>query len=1274
MLTLIIALLVHQVTSSNFLCPDVNNLVVQDDYGVQYVVSCGTDADPGSYASSGVFNNWNECFQACSTHSIDANSGGGPCNGFTYAGGLNGQGGGTCYFKSGNVRFVGSGSGLISVSTPERCPGCNIAGYANGTSPRSSSVAGVQTVSVTYTTIQTRTETATRYSTNTITTTGTVTTTAVSSYYTTATTTAISTSRETLTITTVQTTTQPGHIDGYFCLNIQHHNCRYVYKRGSSLNTNQYSYSNTTHHRHVRTTFTTTSVFTSTYPVTATETTSFYTTNTVVSASTVERTQTQQTTVRETSVAPGPTQTVTSVQPASTIERTQTQQTTVRETSVAPGPTQTVTSTQLTTYVSTFTTSFPYTTTLPGATTTDVSWARSILSTTIVSTITTTIQETLTQPGTTIRETTTQPGAIIISTLDRTVSGPTATYTTVSISYGEGSVIYVTQTVFLRNRSGLFKSLRKLHKSSRALLTGSQYYINCDISYEGTIFDSVTASDLLSCLDFCSPVPSCQAAAYNIETQICNQYENLSGNPIYSPNTQFATLVQRVNAGDGYVDDGSFGAESISEPEPTSVSSDIDPSETTQSSQFSGEQSYAPTTTSSGSVLESRSVSSETSASSFVQSSQMSSDNALTQFTSGEQTSSSFPGAPSSTLSFATNLSSSSTIFTATSSPSQTETSSISQTETSGVALGSSSSSWNTSEPPLPTATGIPSCSTQNEQSTYADPSTGSVYVVQCNKEYQGVVERSIYEPGVEECVTDCSTNARCIGVGYNTEQEICNEYSAFVPASGNYSQRVVFAQMRARAVVYDGGLTTTVPVSPSYVPSTAVTTPLPPSMAGSTSVSILSTSLSRSSSFSLTSTSYAAFTTRSTSSVDPKQPASSLTTPAATTALSESYISPSTIQTLSSGPADPADSSNSMQYASSEATDSTRTTARATSDIALSSSSDVSSASLQTGAAVLSSSDTSVKAQSVSAAELSSTSSPTFQSSASGASPSFSLRTSSSNDAVTMSSTPTQNAPASYYTAPYATTSRSTVASSTKTLDPSATVCPDYDGSAAVDENGVAYYVQCGVAYNGTVINSSSQKRQAVLGYTILQCTDMCDENEECVGLTLGSDGRCTQYSYVSGYLPDQAPVAAVPLARAANLPTEISVAATSTNVLSSSFTFGVASSQTDTSSVRASANSGVSTVSPAQASTRTEMSSAGPSTYINVSTGSPAQASTRTSGINTSMSSSLTMSPAAPTKSTNAPAIVTIFVTPSTCTASHSVRFSTTTTYTIVTVGARS
>ncbi|KAI7482397.1 hypothetical protein KC351_g5763 [Hortaea werneckii] len=206
------------------------------------------------------------------------------------------------------------------------------------------------------------------------------------------------------------------------------------------------------------------------------------------------------------------------------------------------------------------------------------------------------------------------------------------------------------------------------------------------------------------------------------------------------------------------------------------------------------------------------------------------------------------------------------------------------------------------------------------------------------------------------------------------------------------------------------------------------------------------------------------------------------------------------------------------------------------------------------------------------------------------------------------------------------------------------------------------------------TVINPSSQKRQAVYGYTMLQCTDMCDQNEDYVGLTLGSDGRCTQYSYVSGYLPDQAPVAAVPLARAASLPTEISVAATSTNALSSSFTFGVASSQTDTSSIRPSTGGAVSTVSPAQASTRTETSSAGASTYINVSTESPAQASTRTSGINTSTLWNLTTSSAASPMSTSAPAIVTIFVTPSTCTASHSVRFSTTTTYTIVTVGARS
>ncbi|KAI7503893.1 hypothetical protein KC367_g1387 [Hortaea werneckii] len=384
MLALIIAHLVYQATSSNFECPAVNNLVVQDDYGVQYVVSCGTDADPGAYSSSGASNNWNECFQACSTHSIDANGAGGPCNGFTYAGTLNGKGGGTCYFKSGNMRFVGSGSGLISVATPERCPGCNIAGYANGTSPRSSSVAGVQTVSVTYTTIQTRTETATRYSTNTITTTGTVTTTAVSSYYTTAITAAVSTSRETLTTTTVQNTTQPAS--------------------------------------------TVTSVST-------------YSTTTVV--------------------------TYTSVVPAST------------------------------------------------------------------------------------------------------------------------------QTLVLKHNS--------------------------------------------------PPSRTCQAAAYDIVTQICTQYEDLSGDAIYSPNTQFATLVQRVNADDGNADDGNaddgaFGAESISEPDPTSVSSDKSPSESTQSSQLSSEQSFTPTIASSIAALETSSVPAESNASAFVQSSQMSSDSTLMQVTSGEQT------------------------------------------------------------------------------------------------------------------------------------------------------------------------------------------------------------------------------------------------------------------------------------------------------------------------------------------------------------------------------------------------------------------------------------------------------------------------------------------------------------------------------------------------------------------------------------------------------------------------------------------------------------
>ncbi|GAB1741648.1 hypothetical protein NU219Hw_g7066t1 [Hortaea werneckii] len=1196
MLTLIIALLLHQVTSSDFQCPAVNNLIVQDDYGVQYVVSCGTDADPGAYASSGAYNSWNDCFEACSTRSIDANGAGGPCNGFTYAGAPNGRGTGTCYFKSGNMRFVGSGSGLISVATPERCPACNIAGYANGTSPRSSSAAGVQTVSVTYTTIQTRTETATRYSTNTITTTGTVTTTAVSSYYTTAITTAVSTSRETLTTTTVQTTTQPA--------------------------------------------------------------------STITSVSTYSTT----TVVTYTSVVPASTQTNT---------RTQTQSTTV-----------TYVSTQPTTVVST------YISTQPASTNTATITQR----TTVVSTYQTTSVVTQTQTSTAPDGYIDPPHDLcldfhnILSIYDD-IARCNNDYCFLGdidhehhnrvhyYNYNPGDS-YSARHYHPRNsRFNLgpdrFRTYGHQHYSQRQLrrrvcdlcdpnsptscpavdeqtivdcATGSQYYVNCDISYEGIVLDSVTASGMLYCLDLCSPVFNCQGVAYNIETQICNQYEELSGNPIYSPNTQFATLMQRVNASDENADDGAFGAESISQPDPTSVSLDMSPSEATQSSQFSGEQSFKPTIASSIPVSEPSSVSPETSVSAFAQSSQTSSESALAQITSGEQTPSSLPGAPSSTFRFATSVSSSLTVFTATSSAAPTDTPKI-LSASSDVASFSASSSWNTSEPPLPTATGIPSCSTQGEQSTYTDPSTGSVYVVQCNKEYQGVVERSIYKPDVEQCVTDCSTNARCIGVGYDTQEEICNEYSAFAPASGNYSQGVVFAKMRARAAVYDGGSTTTVPVSTSYVPLTAVTTPLPPSMAGITSVSILSTSLSSSSSFSLTSTSNAVRTTSSTSSAGIKQPASSLITPAATSSVSDAYSSLSAIQGSSS---EPANSLNATQHASSETTIPTWTTARTTSEINLSSSSNASGASSQAGATVLSSSNTRVASQSASASEPSLISSLTSPLSASGPSATFSsLRTSSTSDAATTSLT---------------------VASPTRTLEPSATVCPDYDGTAAVDENGVAYYVQCGVAYNGTVINPSSQKRQAVAGYTMLQCTDMCDQNEDCVGLTLGSDGRCTQYSYVSGYLPDQAPVAAVPLARASSLPTEISVAATSTNVLSSSFTFDITSSQTDVSSQRASTGVDVAAMSSAEASARTHTSSAGASTNINVSTGSPVQASTRTSGIKTSTSSNLASSPATQTKSTSPPPIVTIFVTPSTCIAYRSVQFSTTTTYTTVTIGAPS
>nr|OQO17139.1 hypothetical protein B0A51_16182 [Rachicladosporium sp. CCFEE 5018] len=116
-----------------FTCAANNGQTITDAAGVQYIISCGSESSSGSYASYGAAASFNDCFINC-----DINyqaPGGTNCTAFTYFGGNNGVGGGTCFFKNelgetflpGNAQLVGvikmayyvapSSSSMMVVST-----------------------------------------------------------------------------------------------------------------------------------------------------------------------------------------------------------------------------------------------------------------------------------------------------------------------------------------------------------------------------------------------------------------------------------------------------------------------------------------------------------------------------------------------------------------------------------------------------------------------------------------------------------------------------------------------------------------------------------------------------------------------------------------------------------------------------------------------------------------------------------------------------------------------------------------------------------------------------------------------------------------------------------------------------------------------------------------------------------------------------------------------------------------------------------------------------
>ncbi|KAF2770578.1 hypothetical protein EJ03DRAFT_360658 [Teratosphaeria nubilosa] len=70
----------------------------------------------------------------------------------------------------------------------------------------------------------------------------------------------------------------------------------------------------------------------------------------------------------------------------------------------------------------------------------------------------------------------------------------------------------------------------------------------------------------------------------------------------------------------------------------------------------------------------------------------------------------------------------------------------------------------------------------------------------------RGVVGASVYEPTAEDCISACSANPKCQGVGYNTTSGVCDEYYGYEPASGSQSNSVVFAQVQNRAAKGQSG------------------------------------------------------------------------------------------------------------------------------------------------------------------------------------------------------------------------------------------------------------------------------------------------------------------------------------------------------------------------------------------------------------------------------------------------------------------------------------
>lgn len=76
--------------------------------------------------------------------------------------------------------------------------------------------------------------------------------------------------------------------------------------------------------------------------------------------------------------------------------------------------------------------------------------------------------------------------------------------------------------------------------------------------------------------------------------------------------------------------------------------------------------------------------------------------------------------------------------------------------------------------------------------------------------------------------------------------------------------------------------------------------------------------------------------------------------------------------------------------------------------------------------------------------------------------------------------------------------------------------LCPTYDGRNYTDSSSTSYSVDCDAAWVGTRL-SSYAKRQ-VVALPGASCLDVCDLEEDCVGVTVLPAGTCEYFSSITG------------------------------------------------------------------------------------------------------------------------------------------------------------